>query len=138
MAKYQINKVRLHISKGNTKIGKGIYSFSTLPGNKKHMIYANGELLTDVPGTCTKHCEGCANACYAFKSAKHHHKAVIPAWAENTLLLRSGKLKDELDKYITKKNKNKVVKLTDEQYGAYIMALKDEKPPKLIKENQNG
>ena len=37
-----------------------------------------------------------------------------------------------------KKNKNKVVKLTDEQYGAYIMALKDEKPPKLIKENQNG
>ena len=50
MAKYQIKKARLHISKGNTKIGKGIYSFSTLPGNKKHMIYANGELLTDVPG----------------------------------------------------------------------------------------
>ena len=40
MAKYQIKKARLHISKGNTKIGKGIYSFSTLPGNKKHMIYA--------------------------------------------------------------------------------------------------
>lgn len=36
-----------------------------------------------------------------------------------------------------KKNKNKVVKLTDEQYGAYIMALKDEKPPKLIRETQN-
>ena len=108
MAKYQIKKARLHISKGNTKIGKGIYSFSTLPGNKKHMIYANGELLTDVPGTCTKHCENCANACYAFSSAKLHHNAVIPAWAENTLLLRSGKLKDEVDKYITKKNKNKV------------------------------
>lgn len=35
-----------------------------------------------------------------------------------------------------KKNKNKVkvVKLTDEQYGAYIMALKDERPPKIVEE----
>ncbi len=35
-----------------------------------------------------------------------------------------------------KKNKNKVVKLTDEQYGNYIMALKDERPPKLVEEMQ--
>ena len=39
-----------------------------------------------------------------------------------------------------KKNKdkpsNKVVKLTDEQYSAYIMALKDEKPPKIVRETQ--
>lgn len=35
-----------------------------------------------------------------------------------------------------KKNKNKVIKLTDEEYNAYIMALKDEKPPKLIRETQ--
>lgn len=35
-----------------------------------------------------------------------------------------------------KKNKNKVVKLTDEEYGKYIMALKDEKPPKLVEEAQ--
>jgi len=35
-----------------------------------------------------------------------------------------------------KKNKNKVIKLTDEQYGAYIMALKDERPPKLIEDTQ--
>jgi hypothetical protein len=35
-----------------------------------------------------------------------------------------------------KKNKNKVVKLTDEEYNAYIMALKEEKPPKLIRETQ--
>lgn len=34
------------------------------------------------------------------------------------------------------KKKNKVVHLTDEQYNAYIMALKDENPPKLIKEAQ--
>ncbi len=35
-----------------------------------------------------------------------------------------------------KKNKNKVVKLTDEQYNAYIMALKDERPPMLVKQTQ--
>jgi hypothetical protein len=42
---------------------------------------------------------------------------------------------------MAKKKKKKVVKLTDEQYGAYIMALKDERPPKLIEEtqkNENG
>ena len=35
-----------------------------------------------------------------------------------------------------KKKKNKVQHLTDEEYGAYIMALKDEKPPKLIRETE--
>ena len=34
------------------------------------------------------------------------------------------------------KKKNKVAKLTDEEYMAYVMSLKDEKPPQLIKENQ--
>ena len=36
-----------------------------------------------------------------------------------------------------KKSKNKVIKLTDEQYGAYIMALKDEKPPAIIEQTQD-
>ena len=35
-----------------------------------------------------------------------------------------------------RKTKDKVVKLTDEQYGNYIMALKDEKPPMLVRETQ--
>ncbi len=39
---------------------------------------------------------------------------------------------------MSKKKKNKVVKLTDEQYGAYIMALKDEKPPVLVRKTQDG
>lgn len=107
MAKYQIAAGKLHITKGNSKIGKGIYSFSTLPGNEKHLVYANGELLTDIPGTCTKHCETCYNACYAFNSARLHHNAVIPAWAENTLLLRSGKLEKAMDEYLTSQNKKK-------------------------------
>ncbi len=37
-----------------------------------------------------------------------------------------------------KKSKNKVIKLTDEQYGNYIMALKDERPPKLVEEAQKN
>lgn len=37
---------------------------------------------------------------------------------------------------MAKKKKNKVIKLTDEQYGAYIMALKDERPPQLIEQTQ--
>ena len=36
----------------------------------------------------------------------------------------------------TRKVKEKVIKLTDEQYGAYIMALKDERPPLLVRTTQ--
>ena len=35
-----------------------------------------------------------------------------------------------------RKKKNKVVHLTDEQYGAYVMALKDEKPPMIVEQAQ--
>ncbi len=35
-----------------------------------------------------------------------------------------------------KKNRNKPIKLSDKEYNDYIMSLKDEKPPKLIIENQ--
>ena len=75
MALYNIKlaDAKLHITKGNSKIGKTIYSFSTLPGNKEHLIYAKGILLTDVPGTCSQLCEGCFGACYAVNSARLHH-----------------------------------------------------------------
>lgn len=35
------------------------------------------------------------------------------------------------------KKKNKVIKLTDEQYNNYIMSLKDEKPPILVRETKD-
>lgn len=35
-----------------------------------------------------------------------------------------------------KRSKEKIVKLTDEQYNAYIMALKDERPPALVRKMQ--
>lgn len=35
-----------------------------------------------------------------------------------------------------RKSKNKVKKLSDEEYSKYIMALKDEEPPAIIKQTQ--
>ena len=39
-------------------------------------------------------------------------------------------------KKTSRKVKDKIIRLTDEQYGAYIMALKDERPPLLIEKTQ--
>lgn len=105
----------LHISKGNRKIGEGIYAFSTLPGNEKHLLTTSTKgLLTDIPGTCSRFCEGCFNGgCYAVRDAKLHHNVTIRAWGENTLLLRSGKLWDEVDVFLTLKNA-KAVKILRE------------------------
>ncbi len=36
------------------------------------------------------------------------------------------------------KKKNKVIKLTDEEYNAYIMSLKDEKPPIIVEKAQKS
>ncbi len=35
---------------------------------------------------------------------------------------------------MSRKKKNKVIKLTDEQYNNYIMSLKDETLPKIVEE----
>ena len=37
---------------------------------------------------------------------------------------------------MSKKKKNKVRKLTEEQYNQYLMALKDEVPPEIIRETE--
>ncbi len=37
---------------------------------------------------------------------------------------------------MSKKKKTKIKKLTDEEYGQYLMALKDETPPSAIKKLQ--
>lgn len=108
--KYEITLegATLHIAKGNSKIGKGIYAFSSLPGNADHLLTAKGELLTNIPGTCSHHCETCfAHGCYAVNSARLHHNVVIKSWGENTLLLRAGLLKDKLIEYIDGKQGGK-------------------------------
>ena len=89
------------ISKGNHKIGKDIYSFSLLPGDEPLSIN-DGELLTNVSGTCTGICGDCKKYCYAVRDAKLHHNATIPAWTKNTLLMRwnLSKLMDKIDNFI--------------------------------------
>ncbi len=39
---------------------------------------------------------------------------------------------------MAKKKKDRVKKLTDEEYNKYIMALKDEKPPVIIRKTQEN
>lgn len=99
---------KLHISKGNSKLGKGIYVFSTLPGNESHLLTLNSGkiVLTTVPGTCSKYCTNCARdgACYAWRDAKLHHNVTIKAWGENTVLLRSGAIFPMIAAFINKKN----------------------------------
>jgi len=86
--KIEVTKdTKISLSFGNSKIGMMI-NWSTLPGDDKHLLKANGELLTDVPGTCCGKCDACFNSCYAVNSARLHHNACIPSWAKNTLMLR--------------------------------------------------
>ena len=118
MSKYEIKNARLHLSKGNNKIGKGIWSFATVPGNAEHRpTLATGEVLSNIAGTCSKYCEGCAKngACYAWRDFMLHHNVCVEAWSENTLLLRSGKLFEELDDFITRANE-RYLKTNNEKY----------------------
>lgn len=121
MALYLIKPedARLHVSKGNRKIGTGIWALSTLPGNQDHLLHIKGKgLLTTIPGTCSKYCDGCAKdgACYAWRDAKLHHNAVIKAWGENTLLLRENidKFFEDINVFISAMNaKYKLTKNPD-------------------------
>ena len=116
----------LHMSKGNSKIGKGIWSFSTLPGNSEHMLrLKDGTLLTDVPGTCSRFCSECAKdgACYAWRDAKLHRNVTIQAWGENTLLLRSGRIWDDLETFLTLKNAKAIKKAKEGGSAAEAKAL---------------
>lgn len=94
-------KTRLRVSNGNSKLGKGIYTINTLPGDKP-LTLKSGVKLTNVPGTCGGCCAGCKNACYAINDAKRYHTTVIPALADNTLLARHDpdRFFSEIDRFL--------------------------------------
>ena len=98
--------MRIKLSKGNRKIGK-IYNFNLLPGNKPISTKDKGP-LTNVVGTCTGCCDGCERYCYAVRSAQCHHNVNIPAWGNNTLIVRNdlsgafAQIKEELTKHDVK------------------------------------
>lgn len=115
----KIEDARLHVSQGNRKIGKGIWAFSTLPGNKDNLLFVKGKgVLTNIPGTCSHYCGDCFNhGCYAVRDAKLHSNACVPAWGENTLLLREDpeRLFNDIDLFISVRNA-KYLATKDEKY----------------------
>ena len=50
--------IPLLLVNGNTKLGKGVFTFSTLPTNKAFTVEINGKTYTEF-GTCACHCVGC-------------------------------------------------------------------------------
>lgn len=86
---YQPN-AKISMSKGNTKLGKDVYTFNTLPGEHA-LTLKDGTVLTNVLGTCAGCCEGCENGgCYAVRDAKLHSNSIIPAQGKNTVIMRNS------------------------------------------------
>lgn len=84
-------KKEISISSGNSKLGKGVFNVSTLPGDKNHLIAKkDGTILCHTPGTCNGMCETCFKYCYARNPALRYPDT-REAWEKNTILLRSDK-----------------------------------------------
>lgn len=67
---------------GNAKLGKGVWTFSTLPTNRVYIVEINGEKV-EIKGTCPCHCDGC----YATKGF-YNMPSVLKSNAIKTLLVR--------------------------------------------------
>ena len=80
--------MEISLVNGNNKVGKGVWCFNMLPGDKPLSNSTKG-VLTNINGTCGGCCDGCANACYAIRDGKLHHNACIPAWGKKTLIRRN-------------------------------------------------
>lgn len=57
---------------GNAKLGNGVWTWSTLPANKKYKVEMENNSALEVMGTCPCNCAGCyaQRGCYGFKSTK--------------------------------------------------------------------
>lgn len=87
---YNINydeSMVISLAKGNSKLGKKVFAFNLMPGNKPISTKNKGE-LTNVWGTCGGCCDGCEGSCYAVRDARLHHNKVIPSVGKNTVIMR--------------------------------------------------
>lgn len=75
-----IGPIKPVLKDGNTKTGKKVFTFSTLPTNKTHDVTINGTKYT-VKGTCICSCEGC----YATKG-NYNYSTPKRSLAINTIL----------------------------------------------------
>ena len=80
--------MKISLSKGNSKLGKGVYSFNTLPGDKPLSTKDKGQ-LTNVYGTCGGCCDGCEKFCYAVNDTRRFHNTCIPSLGKNTVIMRN-------------------------------------------------
>ena len=100
---YYTPKMEISLAKGNSKLGKGVYAFNLLPGDKPLSTKDKGQ-LTNVPGTCSGCCDGCEKFCYAISDTRRYHNTCIPSLAKNTLIVRNSltdtfnQLKNQLTK----------------------------------------
>ena len=99
---YDNGELHVTISKGNTKMGN-IPNFNTLPGNRP-ITKKDGTQLTNIIGTCGKHCKECFKACYAVRFVRMHHNACVKPYAMNTLIMRFDpeKLRAAIKEYCEK------------------------------------
>jgi len=111
---YNINyneEMVVSLVKGNSKLGKKVFAFNLMPGDKPISTKDKGE-LTNVWGTCVGCCDGCQNHCYAVRDTRRHHNKVIPSVGKNTVIMRHDM--DKGFKQIKEaliKNKAKVLRL---------------------------
>lgn len=68
---------------GNDKLGKGVWTWSTLPTNGSFVVHVNGELV-EMAGTCPLKCDGC----YADGRGRYRMRNVIESLAKKTFLTR--------------------------------------------------
>lgn len=75
--------IRPLLINGNDKLGRGVYTYSTLPTNKMYIVSFGPFTDKHVKGTCPCHCTGC----YATKG-RYTFQNVIKANARKTWLSR--------------------------------------------------
>lgn len=96
---------KISVSKGNSKLGKGVFVFNLLPGDEPIKLIDTGA-LTNVRGTCQGCCDGCVTNCYAMKDARRYHNSCIPALVKNTLMMRAdiNNVFKQIKEFIDKKH----------------------------------
>lgn len=95
------NLIHVNISNGNEKLGKGIYTISTMPTDD-YVAYISGKLVSNVKGTC-KGCKHCKKDCYAVKFVRQYED-VARTYSENTLIARNNPKKyfKEINEFLEK------------------------------------
>lgn len=99
---YLNGDTHLHVSNGNTKVGRGVYCVNTLAGDKP-LKKKDGTQLTNIAGTCDGCCKDCKHDCYAMKAQiRYSSMSNLKTWNDNTILAKENPKKffEELADYL--------------------------------------